>query len=76
MIGLNCSRDAIVPARGLTLPAHSVRPMKMPGWIVTVGEIFCTQPHILVGFLSCPVKVVVNEALNIRFVVPVAVTVQ
>ena len=51
LIGLNCLGDAIVVASGETLSAHSVRPRKMPGWIVPVWEIFCKRTVNLVGFL-------------------------
>ena len=52
LIGLNCSRDAIVVARGATPSAHCVRRRKMPGWILPVREVFCKQTIILVGFSS------------------------
>ena len=40
VIGLNCSRGAIVFIRGGPLSAHSARLLKIPGWIVAVREIF------------------------------------
>ena len=68
MIGLNCSRDAIVPVREVTPSAHSARSRKMPGWIVPVREIFCKQAGILVGFFSGFVSlVVVSEFLIVLF---------
>ena len=40
LIGLNCSRGAIVFIHGGPLSAHSACPLKIPGWIVAVREIF------------------------------------
>ena len=63
LIGLhvNCSRDALVVARGQTLSAHCVGLRKMPGWIVPVREIFCKQTVILVSFLPGFVSVAIFD---------------
>ena len=67
LIGLNCSRDAIVVASGETLSALSVRPRKMPGCIVPILEIFYKQTVILAGFLPGFVSLVIFSEYLVWF---------
>ena len=73
LINLNWSCDAIVFIRGETLSVHSVRPRKIPGWIINrkrnYGFTRSTQPimvHERTAICKSQLEAIIKNPVNTR----------